>query len=77
MDTLGVVKDEIVSKLLVKESFVTDEVKVVIDELLLESSTIREQSSDNRGKISSNSPTLPERNRNLMDGFITTVQGEP
>lgn len=40
MDTLGVVKDEIVSKLLVKESFVTDEVKVVIDELLLESSIV-------------------------------------
>jgi len=40
VDTLGVVKDEIVSKLLVKESFVTDEVKVVIDELLLESSIV-------------------------------------
>lgn len=38
VDTLGVVKDEVVGKFLVKECFVVNEVKVVIDELLLEGS---------------------------------------
>ncbi len=40
LDSLGIVKDKVVSKLLVEEFFVMDEVKVVIDELLLESSIV-------------------------------------
>lgn len=40
MDTLGVVKDEIVGKLLVKQFLVMDQIKVVIDKLLLEGSIV-------------------------------------
>jgi hypothetical protein len=40
VDTLGVVKDEIVGKLLVKQFLVMDQNKVVIDKLLLEGSIV-------------------------------------
>ena len=40
MDTLGVVKDKVVGKLLVKQFLVMDQIKVVIAELLLESSIV-------------------------------------
>jgi hypothetical protein len=39
-DTLGVIKDEVVGKLLVKQFLVMDQIKVVIAELLLESSIV-------------------------------------
>jgi len=40
VDTLGVMKDKVVGKLLVKQFLVTDQLKVVIPELLLESSIV-------------------------------------
>jgi hypothetical protein len=40
VDALGVVKDEVVGKLLVKECFVVNEIKVVIHELLLEGTVV-------------------------------------
>jgi len=40
VDTLGVMKDKVVGKLLVKQFLVMDQLKVVIPELLLESSIV-------------------------------------
>jgi len=40
VDTLGVVKDKLVGKLLVKQFLVMDQIKVVIDKLLLEGSIV-------------------------------------
>jgi len=40
VDTLGVVKDKVVGKLLVKPFLIMDQIKVVIDKLLLEGSIV-------------------------------------
>jgi len=40
VDALGVVKDEVIDKLAVKQFLVMDNVKVVIDKLLLQSSIV-------------------------------------